>query len=95
MKAVEVKQDEAVLEHVPQMGDGPIALLVNGKPVAVIVPVEDMDLESVSLAYSRNFYDLIEQSRKSIKEEGGVSIDEVRQQLGLTKKPSTKRKKAS
>jgi antitoxin (DNA-binding transcriptional repressor) of toxin-antitoxin stability system len=92
MKPVEITQDEAVLKHIPQIGDGPVALIVDGKPVAVIVPVEDMDLESVSLAFGHSFYELIEQSCKSIKE-GGIPFEEVRRQFGHTKKMRARRKK--
>jgi PHD/YefM family antitoxin component YafN of YafNO toxin-antitoxin module len=62
---------------------GPIVLIVNGKPVAVLLAIEDADLESVSLSDNPRFLALIEHSRKRQNAEGGISSDEMRRRLGL------------
>jgi hypothetical protein len=54
-----------------------------GKPIAVVVSIEDVDLESVSLSTNSQFLAIIERSRASHKPGTGMSSDEVRTRLGL------------
>ena len=54
--------------------DGPIIITRNGRAVAVLLaPVDDNDLESLILARSPRFQDLIAKSRQSIKVGKGLS----------------------
>jgi len=48
-----------------------------GRPVAALVPIENADLETVSLSTNRQFLDLIEWSRARIRAEGGISSEET------------------
>ncbi len=50
------------------------------KPLALISLV-NADMETVSLSNNAKFIALIERSRTSQKEEGGISIQEMRQRL--------------
>jgi hypothetical protein len=43
------------------------------------------DHETVSLSTSREFLVIIERSRSRVKKEGGISSEELRRRLGLTK----------
>jgi hypothetical protein len=69
----------------------PIILTRRGKPVVAVKDVSGSDWESVSLANSTKFIELIDASRRSYLREGGIPLAEVRRQLGL--KP-LRRKKA-
>ena len=44
-----------------------------GQPVAVVVAVEGLDLETLSLSTSADFIALIEKSRASYRANGGLS----------------------
>jgi hypothetical protein len=55
----------------------------HGKPVAVLLPLVNADLETVSLSSSPRFLELIERSRLRLAEEGAVSPEDVRRQMGI------------
>lgn len=54
-----------------------------GKPVAVVLPIENADDESISLSQNPKFLAIIERSRVSHRVSGGLTSEEVRRQLGL------------
>jgi prevent-host-death family protein len=84
MKKVTMARATASLaEYVQQLGKQPLAVTSQGKPVAVLVPVEGMDLETLSLGTSPQFLDLIEASRRRHQAEGGISSEEIRREFGL------------
>jgi prevent-host-death family protein len=57
--------------------EGPIVITRNGKPVAVLIaPVDDDDLESLLIARSPRFQELLENSRQSFREGKGLSSEE-------------------
>jgi len=64
-------------------GSEPLVVTEGGKPVAVLLPLENADLETASLSTNAGFLELIERSRSRLSEEDGLSSEEVRQQLGL------------
>ena len=55
----------------------------HGKPVAALVPVSDVDLQTLSLSTNPDFLALIERSRARLKKEGGISDKEMRRRLGI------------
>jgi hypothetical protein len=60
------------------------AVLMKGrKPVAVIVPVGDADLETVSLSFSPKFHEIMERSRRSAVTEGSFTHEEICREFGL------------
>jgi prevent-host-death family protein len=74
---------EPLAKYVEQTERGPVVLTKKGRPVAVIVGLENTDMESVSLANNPEFLAIIERSRARQQREGGLSSEEVRHQLGL------------
>jgi hypothetical protein len=65
------------------LGEEPVALLHQGRPVAVFLPVRNADLETVSLSFNPEFLAIIERSRASYSEKGGSSSEELRKEFGL------------
>ena len=54
--------------------EGPVIVTRNGKPVAVLISMEDEEeLERIILAYSPRFQGLLEKSRNQIQDRGGIS----------------------
>jgi hypothetical protein len=75
---------------------GTVILTQNGKPLAAVKDLSNSDWESVSLANNPRFRELIEASRHSIREEGGIPLEDLRKDLGLkAPKPSRPRAKKS
>ncbi len=84
MKTVEIdKATKSLAEYARESVAEPLVITQEGKPVAVLLPLENGDLETVSLSTNPRFLDIIERSRSRLAEEGGLSSEEVRRQLGL------------
>jgi prevent-host-death family protein len=59
--------------YLKESEEGPVIVTRNGKPVAVLISMEDEEeLERIILAYSPKFQSLLEKSRKQIQEKGGI-----------------------
>jgi prevent-host-death family protein len=57
---------------------GPVIITKNGRPSAVLLPIEsEAELERLILAYSPRFREILEQSRHSIAADGGLGHDEL------------------
>ncbi|HET6883061.1 MAG TPA: type II toxin-antitoxin system Phd/YefM family antitoxin [Pirellulales bacterium] len=70
---------------------GPIIVTRNGKPVAVLVGVEEEnEIERVLMANSPRLQAIIAKSRQSIREGRGMSHDEFWRQFG--KDPNARRR---
>lgn len=53
----------------------------HGKPVAAVVPIEDTDLETLSLGTNPYFLALIAESRRRCALGQGISTEEMRARL--------------
>ena len=86
MKIIEQAEAKASLAaYAAGIAQEPVIVTVNGKPVAALVAIENANLETVSLSTNPAFLALIERSRARQRTEGGLSGDEVRRGLGLSK----------
>ena len=82
MKVVEKEKATATLAaYTEEVGNGPVVVTDQGKPVAVLMPIENADLETVALSTNRQFIDLIERSRARVRAEGGISSEEMRRRF--------------
>lgn len=87
MKILEMAKATAPLaEYAQDVSKGPVILTVDGRPVAALVPIENADLETVTLSTHPRFIALIERSRVRQKSEGGISSEKMRIRLGLKRK---------
>lgn len=63
-----------------------VVVTIDGKPVAALMPLEDADMETISLSTNPKFLRIIERSRKRQRKEGSVSSDVMRRRLGIRRK---------
>lgn len=62
--------------------EGPIVVTRNGKPVAVLIWVDDEEeLERLVLAYTPKFRAILEAARQQIRETGGVRHEDFWQDV--------------
>ena len=86
MKVLEKVDATAPLaEYTADLDKEPVIITSSGKPIAALVPLDNMDLETVSLSTNPKFLELIERSRSRHRAQGGISSDEMRRRLGLGK----------
>ena len=79
MKTIALKDAaELLVENVQRMEGEPVTIVHKGVPLAVLVPAGNDDYESVQMSTNPQFIELLERSRKSIKEGGGFSTEEMR-----------------
>ncbi len=84
MRMIEAEQaTEPLHEYARDASNEPLILTVDGKPVAALVPIQNADVETVTLSTHAQFLALIERSRVRHKTEGGISSEEMRRSLGL------------
>ena len=84
MKTLDIHSPGITLpDSVTQMGEEPLALLEKGRPVAVLLPVGNSDLETISLSLNPKFQKILHESEKSYYLEGGMSHEEVCQLFGV------------
>ena len=79
MKTIDLNDaTESLAEYVKRMEGEPITIMHKGGPLAVLAPAGNDDYESVQMSTNPKFIELLEWSRKSLREEGGISAEEVR-----------------
>jgi prevent-host-death family protein len=82
MRTLELSEATGTLaEYAREVAGSPLVLTVEGSPVAVLVSVEQVDLETISLSTNPRFIALIERSRARQQAEGGISSEEMRRRL--------------
>jgi prevent-host-death family protein len=73
---------EQFSSYVDESKESPIIVTKNGKPVAMIVAIEEgEDLDSLLLAHNPRFLQILEEARQRVRMTGGVSLAEFRQRV--------------
>ena len=65
----------------------PALVVVHGRPVAALIPLDELDVENLALMNNPDFVQMLERSRRQVRETGGIPLDEVRRQLGIPERP--------
>lgn len=92
MKLIDIRRaSRSLKDYAEQSQEEPIVVTRNGRPMAAILPIENADLETVSLSTNPEFLAIIERSRRRQEEEGGISSEEMRRRLAVPK-PRQKKK---
>jgi hypothetical protein len=83
MKTLDISGTTTIAEAVRGLNGEPLAVMDGQDPLAVLLPVEGGDLETVSLSVNAQFLRIIESSRQRHAAEGGISSEEMRKRLGI------------
>ncbi|MCO6458485.1 MAG: hypothetical protein J5I93_24535 [Pirellulaceae bacterium] len=82
MKIVEKSEATGTLaEYASNIQNGAVIVTDHGSPVAALVPIQNADVETVTLSTNEQFINLIERSRSRAQTEGGISSQELRKRL--------------
>ena len=82
MRTIEARDASAPLkDYIPPSGGDPLIITQDGRPVAALVLIENVDLETVSLSTDERFLAIIARSRARHRAEGGISPAEMRRRL--------------
>ncbi len=75
---------DSLSSYVSALNGEPLVVMDGGTPVAVLIPVQETDLEALSLSTDPDFLDLLERSRRRQRESGGVTSEEMRRRFGIS-----------
>jgi len=79
MKTIDLNDaTEPLAEYVKRMEGEEITIVHKGVPLAVLRPVGNDDYESVEMSTNPKFIEMLERSRKRLREEGGIPAEEMR-----------------
>ena len=79
MKKIDLTEaNEPLAEYVKRMEGIPVIITFRGVVLAALVPLDNIDYETVALSTNPEFIEILEQSRKRVREEGGISSEEMR-----------------
>lgn len=75
------KATKPLSEFIKKLKDELLILTSNGRPVAAIVSLQNVDLESLSLCINPDFREIIEKSRKEFKKGKKLSMEEMQKEI--------------
>ena len=85
MKTIDVADATGTLSDYAKKGlKEALVVTRRGKPLLAVTPIKMDDWESIALANNPTFLSIIERSRRSRRP--GLSTDEVRRRLGLSRR---------
>lgn len=71
----------SLAEYTADIEKEPVIVTSDGIPIAALVPIGNVDLETMSLSTNAVFIALIERSRARHRAEGGISSDAMRRRM--------------
>jgi hypothetical protein len=87
MKTIDVTEITALVgKYLVDPHQEPVILTGKGKPLAVVLPVNGADVETISLSFHPKFLAIMERSRRRYDKEGGISHEEMLRLFGLEPK---------
>ena len=75
------KATKPLSEYTKKLKDELLILTTDGRPVAAIVSLQNVDLEFLSLCINPDFMEIIEKSRKEFKKGKKLSLDEMQKEI--------------
>jgi antitoxin (DNA-binding transcriptional repressor) of toxin-antitoxin stability system len=82
MKTVEIAEaTHPLADYILEAQAEPLVVTDQGIPAALILPLANVDLESIALSTNPDFIALIERARARAREEGTISAAEMRRRV--------------
>jgi hypothetical protein len=84
MKVVPLEGTTLTVPELVELAKGEAVILTrDGQPLVAVRDMSGSDWESTALVHNPRFVALIEQSRRSYRDRGGIGIEQLRRELGL------------
>ncbi len=83
MKTIDIEKDplKPLAEYTKELGEEVLVFTSNKKPVAAMVPLKNIDTESLALSYHPEFLELIEKARAEVKAGKTLSLEEMKKEV--------------
>jgi len=96
MKTIDIaKATKPLSDYAQRVRKEAVLVVKNGKPIAVLSSAIGMDSETIALANSPKFANIINRSRARQAAEGGIPLAAVYQRYGLKPRTRSGRKRKS
>jgi prevent-host-death family protein len=87
VKTIEIADATGALSDYAQIARRETVVVTRrGRPIAAVVPIDDTDLETLSVSTNPDFIAIIERSRARYRAEGGISLDEMRKKYRVPRR---------
>lgn len=84
MRNIDVTQAHDSLGHsVRNLAGEPLVVTEDGVPIAALVPIDELDRESLALGNNPRFMAILEKARAQCRQGLGLTSEAVRRELGL------------
>ena len=91
MKTIDIgKASRPLGEYAKELTEEIIVVTSRQKPVAALVPLKDVDAETIALSTNAKFQKIIEASKKQIRSGKTRTLDQMKREFGK-KHPAKKR----
>jgi len=88
MKAVPLEETTLTVAELVELALTEAVILTrDGQPLVAVRDVSSSDWEAAALTHNPQFAALIERSRRSYRESGGISLEQLRRELALDANP--------
>lgn len=82
MKTIELSTATKPLsEYAKEFNDGTVILKLDGKVIAVVTAIKDIDSESLALSTNPEFLDIIQNARREFRAGKKLSLDEMKREV--------------
>ena len=86
MKSIDISEANASLrEFARNLSQEPLLVTESGRTVAALLPIEDDDVDTLSLASNPHFLSILEKAREQRRAGQSLSSEDVRRELGLNR----------
>jgi prevent-host-death family protein len=83
MKSVAITDaNRALADYAREAQRETLVVTRRGKPMAAVVPLRGVDLESLAVSTNADFIALIARARARLHETGGISLEEMKRRWG-------------
>jgi hypothetical protein len=84
MKIVELTlANDSLGRSVRPLAGEPLVVIEDGVPIAALMPIDELDLESLALGSNPRLMAILEEARTQCQQGQGLSTEAVRRELGL------------
>jgi antitoxin (DNA-binding transcriptional repressor) of toxin-antitoxin stability system len=91
MKTIDIgKASRPLAEYAKELTEEIIVVTSRQKPVAALVPLKDVDAETIALSTNAKFHEIIEASKKQIRSGKTRTLDQMKRVFA--KKPPAKKR---
>lgn len=83
MRTIEIEKEslKPLAEYARELGKELFIFTSNKQPVAAMVPLKDVDMESLALSYHPDFMEIIEKARLELKAGKTLSLEDMKDEV--------------